>query len=55
MSRRRSSLAVSEESQKDAFIAILRSLSGSSDQYFWGLNASEDDGFSIQLLLDFYY
>ena len=52
MLRRRSFLPVSEESPKDAFIAILRSLSGRSDQYFWGLNASEDDGFSIHLLLD---
>jgi hypothetical protein len=32
MLRRRSSLAVSEESPKDAFIAILRSLSERSDQ-----------------------
>jgi hypothetical protein len=52
MLRRRSSLAVSEESPKDAFIAILRSLSGRSDQYFWGLNALKDDRFSIHLLLD---
>jgi hypothetical protein len=52
MSRRRSSLAVSEESPKDAFVGILRSLSERSDQYFWGLNALEDDTFSIHILLD---
>jgi hypothetical protein len=39
----RGHLAVSEESPKDAFIAILRSLS-ERDQYFYGLNALEDDG-----------
>jgi hypothetical protein len=52
MIRRRSSLAVSEETPKDAFIGILRSLSERSGQYFWGLNALEDDSFGIHKLLD---
>ena len=52
MLRRRSSLAVSKESPKDAFIAILRSLSERSDPYFYGLNAFKDDGFGIHRLLD---
>ena len=43
---------ITEESPKDAFIAILRSLSERSDQYFYGLNALKDDGFGIHLLLD---
>jgi hypothetical protein len=52
MIRRWFSRAVSEETPKNAFIAVLRSLSERSGQYFWGLNALEDVSFGIHKLLD---